>query len=498
MTPRGNWVYVMLAAVWAVVLAWQWGEHRRVGEGARQSLISRGRDITSTLGIVIRSERRWGGLVSKERMESALRDLLQRGDLRSITLLNTNGESVVTAGRADLDEAAQHAAAGVTWQGDNLVLANLVDLGVTPGSETNQQRQAIVVADFPTAPPFGPDSGTARASRSQTEDEPGRVAAPSVTNAPNPRPFRDRNRGRGGRPPWMSEEEYRNLIAKQGLHSFVIVLPTDSVREAVAADLRLRFMIAALAAAACAGLGLAWGNVLRSADLEIRLAKAGEMNSQLKQLNVAAAGLAHETRNPLNIIRGLAQLIVRERAAPSEILERASAIVEESDRVTAQLNEFINYSRPREVRLGPVRLSAVTADVARALAFDIEEKKARLAMACDDLVVEADEPLLRQTLFNLLLNALQAIGEGGEIEVRVSRTNGHAAMEIQDDGPGVPDDRKQDIFRPYFTTHREGTGLGLAVVKQIVAAHGWDIECTDRKPRGAIFRISHLKALARG
>lgn len=494
MNPRGHWVYAALAFVWTVVLGWQAVEHSRVEEAARQTLISRGRDITSTLGIVIRSERRWGGLVSKERMESALLDLIQRGELHSIALLNTNGESVVSAGRTDLADSAAHAASGVTWTPDHLILANLVDLGVTPGMETNQPRRTIVVAEFPAPSSSGPVPPATWATRNSNERD--LSATTNVTN-PSP-PTRNRNRPRGGRPPWMSDEEYRNLIAKQGLHSFVVVIPADTLRAAISADFRIRFAIAALAAAACAGLGLAWRSVVRSADLEIRLAKAGEMNSQLKQLNLAAAGLAHETRNPLNIIRGLAQLITREKAAPAEILDRASSIVEESDRVTAQLNEFINYSRPREVRLGPVRIASVTGEVARALGFDAEEKKARLTIVRDDLVVEADEPLLRQALFNLLLNALQAVPEGGAIEVHAERTNGHAVIEVRDDGPGVPDSRKQDIFRPYFTTHREGTGLGLAVVKQIVAAHGWDIECADRSPHGAIFRISRIKAMARG
>ena len=68
-----------------------------------------------------------------------------------------------------------------------------------------------------------------------------------------------------------------------------------------------------------------------------------------------------------------------------------------------------------------------------------------------------------------------------------------AAIEVRDDGPGVPPERRQEIFKPYFTTHQKGTGLGLAVVQQIVLAHGWEIECLPNNPRGAIFRITHLR-----
>ena len=68
-----------------------------------------------------------------------------------------------------------------------------------------------------------------------------------------------------------------------------------------------------------------------------------------------------------------------------------------------------------------------------------------------------------------------------------------AFLEIRDNGPGVPPERRKEIFKPYFTTHQKGTGLGLAVVQQIVLAHGWEIECFDNEPKGAVFRITHLK-----
>jgi signal transduction histidine kinase len=67
---------------------------------------------------------------------------------------------------------------------------------------------------------------------------------------------------------------------------------------------------------------------------------------------------------------------------------------------------------------------------------------------------------------------------------------------VRDDGPGVLPENRREIFKPYFTTHQQGTGLGLAVVQQIVLAHGWEIECVGNEPRGAIFRITHLKLAA--
>jgi signal transduction histidine kinase len=222
--------------------------------------------------------------------------------------------------------------------------------------------------------------------------------------------------------------------------------------------------------------------------------RASELNTRLKEMNLAAAGLAHETKNPLNIVRGLAQMISRDDHAPPKVRQNSKAIVEETDRVTAQLNEFINYSRPREVRRTTIALGAIVGEVVRALGYDIEEKAIKVEVANDLPSIEADEQLLRQTLFNLILNAIQAVDRGGEIRISAAKRAGNEAMlEIADNGPGVPPENRGNIFKPYFTTNAKGTGLGLAVVHQIVLAHGWDIACFDNAPKGARFQIWHLR-----
>ncbi len=187
-------------------------------------------------------------------------------------------------------------------------------------------------------------------------------------------------------------------------------------------------------------------------------------------------------------------MISREQQASGEVRERSATIVDEADRVTAQLNEFINYSRPREVRRAPVALTKVIGEVARALTPDTEDKAVRLKIPEHDVLIEADEQLLRQVLFNLLLNASQAVAQGGQIEVAYLQVAGgnSLTLEVRDDGPGVAPELRTEIFKPYVTMHQNGTGLGLAIVQQIVAAHGWEIECAANEPRGAVFRIRHL------
>jgi signal transduction histidine kinase len=115
----------------------------------------------------------------------------------------------------------------------------------------------------------------------------------------------------------------------------------------------------------------------------------------------------------------------------------------------------------------------------------------------EPLRVEADEQMLRQALFNLLLNAVQAVNGAGEIQILAEKRGvSEAILEVRDNGPGVPPDRRAEIFKPYVTMQAKGTGLGLAVVQQIVLAHGWEIQCLPNEPKGAVFRLTHLKLAA--
>ena len=156
---------------------------------------------------------------------------------------------------------------------------------------------------------------------------------------------------------WMSDADFKALAATHELHGLVLAMSTENYRAICVRDLWLRFVIVFFAGMSAAGAGLALRNVSKTADLQIRLVRASELNSHLKEMNLAAAGLAHETRNPLNIIRGLAQMLSKQTDAPPEIREKTRAIMDETDKVTAQLTEFINYSRPREIRRSKIALT---------------------------------------------------------------------------------------------------------------------------------------------
>ena len=490
-------------------------EHVRIKNAAKTELRTRSTVIANFLSAVIRGQRFRSGVV-RERLEPVLNELVNErtngpantGELLSIALLNTAGEPVVSVGRAidpkDIKEIIQDEE---HWWPTQVGFVNLVE-GVTngtvilpsPGEFTNRLQQAS-------------------APSSNREPEPARPPPEPPPGGPGPEPrpenaiaggtnFSDRaerrrdGEGRSRRPPWlrwMDEQAYEALIAKRELHGLVLVMSTDTLQAVSRHDLWLRCIITFFAGISAVGAGVAWRNLAESSKLQIRLVRASELNTHLKEMNLAAAGLAHETRNPLNIVRGLAQMISKRPDAPPEIRNKAREIIDETDKVTVQLNEFINYSRPRELRRSSLALNCGRRrSRPRPELRYPGETRFRWGSREKSLSIEADEQLLRQVLFNLVLNAIQAMGEGGEIQIVVQRRSAsEASIEVKDNGPGVPPDRRTEIFKPYFTTQQKGTGLGLAIVQQIVLAHGWEIECLSNEPKGAIFRITHLKIAAR-
>ena len=495
-------VYGLLLAAWATIIVWQVLEYRSVKESARTTLINRSRDIAATLSIVIRSQRRFGGIVSQERLESALSELAKSGELISVALLNASGYVVAFAGKPLNFETTDATQPGERWNDQSVTLVNLIDLGasVTPVGETNRPTIILPRRDttnvvrnvergFERNGPRPDDPGFQRSPDSVATNN---TTTNTAERAENPRDRR--GRPQFGRPFWMDEKEYQALSKTRGLHGLVIAMSTESFRTASLRDLWLRFIIGFLATVSVIGIGLAWQNLVKTSELQVYLLRASELNSHLREMNVAAAGLAHETRNPLNIVRGLAQMISKEPGTPEEIRGKSLQIADEVDRVTAQLNEFINYSRPREVRRSAVALGSVIRDVVRALQSDIDDKAIQLTIDEEGLTVEADAQLLRQVIFNLLINSIQATPANGGIEI-VSRKNSatEAQLDVRDNGPGVSLEHRNEIFKPYFTTRPKGTGLGLAVVQQIVLAHGWEIQYIPKEPKGAIFRLGRLK-----
>ncbi|HUA38690.1 MAG TPA: ATP-binding protein [Candidatus Sulfopaludibacter sp.] len=530
-------IYGFLLGVWLLVAGWQVEEHVRIKDAARTDLRNRSTEIANTLSAVIRAMS-FRDAVLQDRLEPVLKELVNErtnelvgsSELLSIALLNTAGNPVVSVGRPVNLQQQNLLQEGEHWGAESVTFVTAIaGVKVNPEGETNA---TVVLPSFQSL-----TNTFTNAPRGDWREFPRRDHGPDdfqgsnvfvvITNddgqlVTNEMPRGDRSNDlsfvqRGSEPPgppppppdrlerrrpfwlrWMSDAEFNSLVKKQELHGLVMTMSTKNYRATCTYDSWLRCIVTLFAGISVVGIGLAWRNTSKTSELQIRLVRASELNSHLREMNLAAAGLAHETRNPLNIIRGMAQMLSKQTAvSPQEIQEKSRAIVNETDKVTAQLNEFINYSRPREVRRSKIALNSAINEVVRTLAHDIEEKKLRVEAGGDPVAIKADEHLLRQVLFNLVLNAVQAVDLNGQIQISTQRINGaEAALEIRDNGPGVPPEHRQEIFKPYFTTNQKGTGLGLAVVQQIVLAHGWEIECLANEPKGALFRITHLKIAA--
>lgn len=557
---RKKIIYLALALIWVAIVASQIGEHGRVRNAAEKALVNRSRDFSLALGVVIRSQGRFG-IIPQNKLEAALDELADSTDVLSVVLLNARGEITAASGEKVTGEMAPLLDAGEYWGDDRATFVNLVALGpntespfavegdtlmVAPSAGEGRAGHGPVPGGGPGGGPhpgmFGPfwDETLTGEQRAEvlgmmtgaplTEDQLDRIldlfpddvldatrietirrtleGRPLVPDTlrdalflafgsprPGPRPEDDML---PRRPPWLSEEAFNRMQLERGIHWFLVTMSTAAVRDESYRDLRSRIVVMTVALLACLAIGIAWRTSQRSADLRVRLVRAEDMATHLRELNMAAAGLVHETKNPLNLIRGLAQMISRRTGESTATCETALRITEEADRVTGRLNQFLDYSRPVEPKLIPARIYPLAHRLFDILKPDTEEKTVGFRVSGPDVSVMADEDKLRQLLFNLLLNAVEAVPARGEIEVRLlSLPDGKCSIEVRDNGPGVPAEIEGDIFRPYFTTSARGTGLGLAVVRQIALAHGWDVQYIRELRAGAVFRVSGIM-LAQG
>jgi two-component system sensor histidine kinase HydH len=215
--------------------------------------------------------------------------------------------------------------------------------------------------------------------------------------------------------------------------------------------------------------------------------RAALQNEKLAAIGRLAAGIAHEVRNPLGVIRASASM-VREHFAPADEAYRACEFIrEEIDRLNGLITSLLTFSRPAELRLQQVAIEQV---VDRALQLTSEELQRRgITVACESdgasSTVTADPDLIVQVVFGLLVNAAEAMGEHGRIIVRTVSDAQEVKVEVVDTGPGISPTDAERIFEPFFTTKTSGTGLGLPMAARIVRAHGGLIEVVQGQDAGS-------------
>ncbi|PSQ49283.1 two-component sensor histidine kinase [Halobacteriales archaeon SW_7_65_23] len=253
-----------------------------------------------------------------------------------------------------------------------------------------------------------------------------------------------------------------------------------------------------LAIVSSLGTGLALGGIIGIYAVRLHRANA-QLRAQNERLDEFASIVGHDLRNPLNTLS--ISLELAERTGDEEHFERATRSV---DRMEGLIDDLLALARQGESagEPEPVSLAAVTDD-----ARDTVEAGDATVTVTEDLTVRADRSRLRQLLENLLRNAVEhgspnsrgeipehPIQYGGTVTITVGAIDDRGFY-VADDGPGIPDDERGQIFETGYSTAGSGAGIGLAIVKRIVDAHDWEITVTGSEAGGARFEITAVETV---
>jgi signal transduction histidine kinase len=244
-----------------------------------------------------------------------------------------------------------------------------------------------------------------------------------------------------------------------------------------------------------------WGALVTLRDLESRdrIGSELELSERLSSLARITAGVAHEVKNPLNSMRLWLENLKESLPADSEVSFQAVRVLDnEIDRLDRVVKRFLDFTRPVEMHMEDISLADVLSSVIELARPQVERAnvKVKMQLAGDLPVTRGDQELLRQAVLNLVLNAVEAMKDGGVLSITLERRGENAAILVKDTGKGIPPEQRIRVFQLFFTTRKGGSGLGLATAFRIVQLHNGSIDFVTEVGRGTEFRIE--LPLARG
>ena len=277
--------------------------------------------------------------------------------------------------------------------------------------------------------------------------------------------------------------------------AWLMVLLDDTEYRASLAGARRRFAESLTISLTAILLGVALVTLVqRHGRLTAELDLARERQKRFAELSLLGAGLAHETKNPLSVIRGVAQSWLDLPEVPDGTRTDAQRIIDESDRVVGRINSFLTYARPQSPDMLPIELGKVVTETVDLFRDEASHKDVSVHIKTEPVRAAADPDMVRQVIVNLMTNALAACAKGDSITVElVSGGKGTFALSVQDTGEGMSQEDLLQVTKPYFTRREGGTGLGLAIVEQIVHAHNWQIEIHSSHGEGTTVRITGIE-----
>ena len=217
-------------------------------------------------------------------------------------------------------------------------------------------------------------------------------------------------------------------------------------------------------------------------------------SERLAIIGKMAAKVAHEVRNPLSSISLNAEMLdeeIQDQNSNKEAKSLLKAMIREIDRVTLLTDEYLQFSRLPESLPIKANLNLLIKEMLELLAEELKQKNIKLTSKglSKEFQVRFDRAQLRRVFLNIIRNAIESMPDQGTLNIWTERNRETAIIGIQDSGHGIPEDKVNEIFNPFFTTKDFGTGLGLAISQQIIHEHKGKIYCESKIGQGTIFRI---------
>lgn len=211
---------------------------------------------------------------------------------------------------------------------------------------------------------------------------------------------------------------------------------------------------------------------------------------KLAAVGQLAAGVAHEIRNPLTSMKGYGEFLLEDETDPQR-REFIEIILDEIGRVNTIVEDFMVLAKPKAVALEEKNIVTIIKNVLSLLEFEARKKQVRMSFeANNDIIqIECDEDRLKQVFLNFVKNGIEAMPNGGELTVKVSVVNNQVQISIQDTGVGIPEDKLNKIGEPFYTTKKEGNGLGLMVSFKIIESHQGKVYIESELNKGTTFNI---------
>ncbi|WP_051591270.1 PAS domain S-box protein [Bacillus sp. UNC438CL73TsuS30] len=211
---------------------------------------------------------------------------------------------------------------------------------------------------------------------------------------------------------------------------------------------------------------------------------------KLAAVGQLAAGVAHEIRNPLTSMRGYAEFLQLDETDP-ERLEFLNIILDEIERVNTIVEDFMVLAKPKAVELEEKNVVPVIKNVVSLLEFEARKKNVRLHFECNQEIIqiECDENRLKQVFLNFIKNGIEAMPNGGELHVKTLIHENNVQISIQDTGVGIPKEKLKNLGEPFFTTKKNGNGLGLMVSFKIIESHNGKVFVESEPNKGTTFNI---------